>query len=137
METIANEAARKQRLEALYADKACARCGETNIEMLGCYSRIDLHHVAARSYDPDLVVYLCRNCHAVAQAQLKEIGVVDLAPKTKRNLLDVLAVVLRAVGCTLKDWGERFMAYGEQLIEFIRELDEKDASWRELPAAQL
>ena len=123
-DNFANEAARRARIEALYGGKVCARCGETNIEMLGGYSWIDLHHVAGRTNDPRLVVYLCRNCHAVAHAHLKETGVVDLAPKEKRNLLDVIAAVLKSMGRTLKDWGERLMAYGEQLVEFVEQLDE-------------
>jgi hypothetical protein len=136
-DSFADEAARKQRLKACYEGKACARCGETNAEMLGGYSRIDLHHLAGRAHDPDLVVYYCRNCHAVAAAQLKEVGVVDLSAKPNRNLLEVIATVLRAMGRTLKDWGELLLEYGERLFAYIEALDALDPSWRDLPEVQL
>jgi hypothetical protein len=136
-DNFANEAARKQRLKALYEGKACARCGETNAEMLGAYSRIDLHHLAGRAHDPNLVVYLCRNCHAVAAAQLKEVGVVDLSPKPKRNLLEVIAILLRAMGRTLKDWGEQMLEFGERLFDYIEAQDARDPSWRDLVEVQL
>ena len=137
VDNFASEAARKQRLKALYEGKACVRCGETNAEMLGAYSRIDLHHVVGRANDPDLVVYYCRNCHAVAGAQLKEVGVVDLSAKPRRNLLEVIATVLRAMGRTLMDWGACLLEFGEQLFAFIEAEDARDQSWRELPEAQL
>ena len=136
-DSFADEAARKQRLKALYEGKACARCGETNDERLGGYSRIDLHHLAGRANDPDLVVYLCLGCHAQAHAQLKEVGVVDLSPKPSRNLLEVIATVLRAMGRTLKDWGEQMLEYGERLFAYIEAQDARDPSWRDRAEVQL
>ena len=134
-DNTADEIARRKRVENRYEGNACARCGETDAEMLGCY--IDLHHVVGRAHDPKLVVYLCHNCHAVARAQQKEVGIVDLSPKPQRNLLEVIALVLKAVGRTLKDWGERFGDYAERLAALIEQLDAHDPTWRELPEAQL
>ena len=134
---IANEIARTQRLKVLLEGKACARCGETNLDMIRPYSKIDLHHEVGRVNDPRLVVYLCRNCHAWAHARFKETGIVDLSPKPKRNLLEVVAVLLKAIGGTLKDWGERLVDYAERLAALIEQLDERDPLWRELPEAQL
>ena len=100
---IADEVARTQRLRTLLEGRTCARCGETDLEMIRPYSRIDLHHEVRRANDPGLVVYLCSNCHYWAGARLKELGIVDLSPKPERNLLEVVALVLKAVGCTLRD----------------------------------
>lgn len=136
-EHIAGEIARRKRVEILLEGKACVRCGETNAEMLGSYTKTDLHHVVGRANEPDLVVCLCKSCHAYAHAQLKEIGIVDLSPKPERNLLEVVALILSALGKTLQDWGERFAEYAERLAALIEQLDERDPSWRQIPEAQL
>ena len=136
-EHIANELARRKRVEILFEGKSCVRCGETNADMLGRYSKIDLHHEIGKVYDPDLVVYLCKNCHAWAHARFKALGVVDLSPKPKRNLLEVITLLLRGIGHTLQDWGERLSEYADKLADLIESLDESDPSWRELPEAQL
>jgi len=134
---IADELARRKRVEFYYGGKVCARCGETDAEMLGCYSRIDFHHLVGRENESEFGVCLCHNCHALAHAQLKEVGIVDLSPKPERNLLEVLALILRAVGKTMQNWGERFAEYAERLADLIEELDERDPSWRQIPEAQL
>ncbi len=136
-EHIANELARRRRVEILYEGKACARCGETNAEMLGHYSRIDFHHLIGRENESEFGVYYCHNCHALAKAQQKQVGIVDLSPKPQRNLLEVVMFLLRAIGHTLKDWGERLSEYADKLADLIESLDESDPSWRELPEAQL
>ena len=136
-EHIANELARRRRVEILYEGKVCVRCGETNLDMIRSYSKIDLHHVIGEVNDPDFVVYLCKSCHAWAHARFKALGIVDLSPKPKRNLLEVITLLLRAIGHTLKDWGERLSEYADKLADLIESLDELDESWRELPEAQL
>lgn len=133
---LADEVARRARLEVLYGGKACARCGASDVELLEGYSRIDLHHVAGRGNDPDLVVYLCRNCHAEAHAHLKETGAVDLSPPPERNLLEVVATVLVALGTTLVDFGQQLLVYGERLLALIGPLDEHHAGWRGLAEAR-
>ncbi len=136
-EHIAGELARRKRIETLREGKACARCGETNAELIRGYSRIDLHHVVGRANDPDLVVYLCSNCHDWAHARFVELGIVDLSPKPRRNLLEIVTLLLRAIGHTLKDWGERLSEYADRLADLVESLDESSPGWRELPEAQL
>jgi hypothetical protein len=136
-EPTASDVARRRRVKVLYEGKSCARCGETDADMLGCYSKIDLHHVIGKAHDPDLVVYLCRSCHAYAHARLKELGIVDLSPKPARNLLEVVTILLRAIGHTLREWGESFADYADRLADLMESLDATAPAWRELAEAKL
>jgi hypothetical protein len=68
--------------ERLGAERpACIYCGCEELVALRRISRKFLrqHHVFGRNHDPDLVVFVCLNCHAVMHELLSNAGV-DLQP---------------------------------------------------------
>ena len=99
-------------------------------------SLLQEHDVAGVANDARLTIVLCRNCHAVAQAQLKDAGV-DITHRSQRNLLEVIVAVLKGAGLTMIEWGKRFVDWAERLAAGIAELDEACPGWRELGAMQL
>jgi hypothetical protein len=79
MTTIKNDKERRKqkRLETLGENNpACVICGENNPHCL------ELHHIAGRAYDDDMVI-VCRNCHRkLSDDQKDHPQVINKAPVT-------------------------------------------------------
>jgi hypothetical protein len=73
----------------------CFYCGFPEPVALRRASRrfLDEHHPVGRNHDPNLTIFLCRNCHALAHEQLLDAGV-EL--KTALNPVGRAASMLRA-----------------------------------------
>lgn len=68
------------------------------------------HHPAGRHHDPELTVFICRNCHAEATEGLLQAGV-SMRPEPDPVLqvalmLDALAVFLEVLAAALRRWAE-------------------------------
>ncbi len=133
--TSVRQAKREQRLE--HADH-CAICGIRNIEVLrplNAKSRkgralrkgiLERHHVCGRRNDPDLVIALCLNCHAIfTERQLQE----GLDLMAKNNILDRSIAQRRTFAVFLRDAATSVELDAEGLIKLKDWLDENHPSW--------
>jgi hypothetical protein len=73
----------------------CIYCGCSELVALRRVSHeiLQEHHVFGRNHDLDVIVYLCRNCHALLHEGLLDAGV-DL--KRKTDPITQIATMLRA-----------------------------------------
>ena len=75
---------------------ACIYCGHAELVALRRVSRKYLrkHHVLGRNHDPDLTVFVCLNCHALAHDEMLPEVEVDL--KRESDPIRRVAAMLRA-----------------------------------------
>lgn len=81
----ARDARRKIELSERLANErpVCIYCGCAEPALLRRVSRpfLEKHHPLGRNHDPDLTVFVCRNCHALAHERLLDARV-DLQPES-------------------------------------------------------
>jgi hypothetical protein len=132
---IANSRRKARRAAKLPPDAACVLCGEATPEALLLVDRtvLEQHHPLGETYAPNLVVPLCRNCHAVETERMRDLGV-ELT-RAKRPLPETLASVLAALGGFLIGLGRALLAWSRELADLTRALDREFPGWRELPEA--
>lgn len=128
---IATDARRETRRRRV-AGQACALCGEIDPEVLVVADRslLEFHHVAGETNDPDMGLWLCRNCHAVASARQLDAGV-DLR-RDERHPLERLEAVLRSIASFLEVLAAAFYRLADDLAELVTILDGSFPGWRPL-----
>jgi hypothetical protein len=135
--------ARRERRKRMLPQPACVICGISNVDQLvavkvrlinpGALHLIDEHHLAGRENNPDLVVTVCLNHHAVLTAKNLDFGVSMKAPDT---VLDRLVATMRGLAAFFILLGESLIDWAELLVRLIRGLDKNCAQWREMPEAK-
>lgn len=90
-------ARRKVELSESFGDErpVCMYCGCAELSLLRRVSRkfLEEHHLLGRNHDPNLTVFLCRNCHALSHEHLLDAGV-DL--QSEPDPIKRVATMLRA-----------------------------------------
>jgi hypothetical protein len=103
------------------AGAVCARCGKSKPYLL------ELHHPMGKAHEADLVVILCKNCHAEAtEGQLRE----EVPLSATDNLLDRVAAIFDALATFFRFLAESFNRLAGQVRDFIGSLDGKYPEWR-------
>jgi hypothetical protein len=133
---IKNDRRRARRQAALPADARCLLCPESAPEALLMVDRslLEAHHPLGEGIAPELTVPLCRNCHAAQTEAQLAVGV-ELH-RSERSLLATVASVACALGVFLQALAERLLAWAQQLRQLESTLDQRFASWRDLPEAR-
>lgn len=122
--TARREAMQKRKLEP---NAACVGCGESDPKLL------ELHHVAGRSHERELVTPLCKNCHARAtEAQLR--GETQFG-KTG-NLLDRIAAIFGNIAAFFRFLADSCEKIAGELIAFVTSLDAGCPDWRVVTATE-
>jgi len=126
-----------RRRQKFGASPRCALCGCEDIQILS-YQRvprsiIEEHHVVGRAHDPELVVLLCRNCHARVSARQVDAGV-DLKPKT--NVLEWLIGMLRNIAVLCGELAPRIREWADYGDRLVAGLDHDFPGWRDKPWAR-
>jgi len=131
---IGNEVRNNRRARRLPPGAACAMCGETEIPALVKVDKskkpphlLEGHHTAVRENDAELVVVLCRNCHARATAAQYDAGA--LSQDRPPTMLHRLVNMLRSLASFFVLLGRRFFAWAEMLATFIEQLDVVLPGW--------
>jgi len=132
---IANDRRRARKRHELPPDAACVFCGERNPEKLIAVRRsvLDGHHAAGEVNDPDLIVVLCKNHHAVVTA----LGW-DAALELTHRPLSVLARAagaLQSLAVFLQSLAEALLRFASEFRALEAALDRRYPSWRKLPGA--
>ena len=139
---IQNATRRAKQKRRLGKDAECALCGfaepeglrRVPLSKLNREARriIEQHHVVGRANDPELTIPLCLICHAKATEQLRSVGA---SMRPSRTFLEKLIAILKALGAFLKELGERFVRWANELAACVQALDAKYPAWREMPEA--
>lgn len=95
-------------------------------------SLLERHHVVGRLTDPDLIVHLCLNCHAVMTEKYRGAGV-SMRPA---SVLEKVIAALRGFGSFLPAAGETCFRWATALQRFTAALDSKFPEWRDMPEAK-
>ena len=127
---------RARKLRDLPPDAACAWCGMTTPEalILAKRSLLELDHASGKANDPDLLVPLCKNCHAVRTAHQHDQRV-DLDHGDGRSVLARQAGALQSQAAFFRDLADAQERHAEQLVALERALDRERPGWRALPEA--
>ena len=125
---------RKAREQRLGTDAVCMFCLHDQLEALIPVQRslLEGHHVLGKVNAPDVVVPLCRNCHAKITEQLRRVGA---SMQESPTLMHRLLSILRALGTFLLELATTVFAVAEQLARFIGALDVRYPGWRAMPEA--
>jgi hypothetical protein len=134
---IAADRRRARKARKLPPDAACAFCGITTPEVLLAVGRslLDGDHVSGEANDPDLVISLCKNDHAIRSAHQHDEGV-DLAHDDGRSVLARQAAALQSEAAFHRDYADAQERRATQLLELEKAFDRKDPNWRDLPEAK-
>lgn len=132
---IKNDARRSKQERRVGKGARCAQCGIGNFETLRPVkaSLIESHHVVGRANDSDLVVPLCKNCHALATEKLAQVGASMNPPNT---VLHKLVEVLKALGAFFTDLGGKCIEWSAEVARLITGLNNQHPTWVEMPEAQ-
>lgn len=116
--TAAREARRQRRLPP---DAACVTCSERS------HVTLEMHHPMGAAHEPNLIVPLCKNCHAKAtEDQLRE----EVPLSATDNLLDRIAAILGAVAAFFRFLADALNQLQGQVKDFAEKLDAKFPAWR-------
>lgn len=138
LDPMGNDLRRERRARVLPRDAACVMCGETNPEILmqaEAPSVLELHHLAGKANDPDLLVVLCLNHHRVQTARQPGYGV-ELSRDPQRTSIEKLVSMLRSLGLFLVELGKAMVAKADDLAAHVAGLDAHYPAWRAMPSAQ-
>jgi hypothetical protein len=92
---------------------------------------LEMHHVLGEANDEEVVVCLCRNCHAKATAAQQDVAAIP--PGRASTCLERIVYAMRSLGSffqLLADWCHRC---ADQVTHAIKSLDEHVPTWRTLP----
>ena len=115
------------------AGRGCVLCGERDAELLGqqLASILEDHHIAGKSNDPDLTVTLCLNCHRKMSARMPGYGV-PLDRSAQLTRIEQAVGSLRGLAVFSEQLAPALMRWAHQLEQTAVDLDNHDASWREI-----
>lgn len=117
------------------AGRACVLCGERDAELLTQQAAgiLEEHHIAGHVNDPDLTVTLCLNCHRKMSARMPGYGV-PLDRSAQLTRLERTVGLLRGLAVFFEQFALSLMRSAHQLDQTAIDLDNHDASWREIEA---
>jgi hypothetical protein len=130
------DARQRRRTHRFGPDARCLLCGferpEAFIAIDAAFIRrykefFESHHVVGRANDPDLIVPLCRNCHAIITEGYRGAGVSLRPPAT---VLHRLLAALLSLSVFLPALGDSCATWATQLQQFLEQLDRLCPSWR-------
>jgi HEAT repeat protein len=125
---------RKARERRLGADAVCILCLHPQLEALTLVRRslLEAHHVLGEVNAPDVLVPLCRNCHAKVTEQLLQVGASMTESPT---LLDRIASMIRALAAFLHELAKLLFDGAQRVVRFQNALDCNCPGWRTMPEA--
>lgn len=115
------------------AGRACVLCGERDAELLTQQPAaiLEEHHVAGHVNDADLTVTLCLNCHRKMSARMPGYGV-PLDRGAQLTRIEHAVGSLRGLAVFSEQLAPALMRWAHQLEQTAIDLDNHDASWREI-----
>jgi len=132
---IANDLRKERRSRRLPPDAACALCGETDIAVLATHKvprrLLELHHACGQWNDDEVVVVLCRNCHAKVTAEQLDVGALETGPRASR--VEAIKLALVSLGTFFNLLAAACFRWSAQLAQMIGVLDDELPAWRTLP----
>lgn len=96
-------------------------------------SLLDAHHPSGDVNDPDFVVPLCKNCHAIESARELDAGI-DLRHRT-RTVLELAAGAARSRAVFHRGLADAEERNADELATLEERLDRRYPKWRDLPEA--
>jgi hypothetical protein len=134
---IAADRRRARKRNVLPPDAACARCGISAIEVLlsAPQSLLEGDHVSGEANDPDLIVWLCRNCHAIRTAHQHDAGAV-LAHGGDRSVLARQAAAAQSQATFFRDLADARERDARCLVALEEAFDRGLPGWRDLEEAK-
>jgi hypothetical protein len=132
---IGSAARAARRTRKLPQDAACVICGERNPIVLEAKERrrsvLEQNHVFCEANDPDTIVVMCRNHHAIATADQVDIGA--LRPGIAPSALERLTLALMSLAMFLIQLANGIYNFALDIVQTVRVLDENFPNWRSLP----
>ena len=132
---IANDLRKERRSRRLPPDAICVLCQETEIPVLSSQKvtrrLLELHHVAGQWNDDEVVVVLCRNCHAKATAEQLDVGALEPGPRS--SCVEAVKLGLLSLGTFFSLLAAACYRWAAQLAAMIGALDDQVPGWRTLP----
>ncbi len=126
---VRSELRRARKRSRLPVGAVCTYCGERRPDAL-----LDAHHVVGRALDPDLVVVLCRNCHAVETAGQLDRRLFERIRQAD-TVLDRAALWARELATFHRREADSLERHASGLERLIAGLDRAYPAWRQLPEA--
>ncbi len=128
---IQNDARRARRQRRIGAPTVCMLCGLRELAALTVLPRrlIEQHHVVGRAHDPQLMVPVCRNCHAILTERYRHAGVSMRPPA---SALDRLVAALGALGVFFRELAAACVRWAAELSELVEALDAACPRWRKV-----
>jgi len=125
---------RKARERRLGMDAVCVLCLHPQLEALTLVRRtlLEAHHVLGEVNAPDILVPLCRNCHAKVTEQLLDAGA---SMKESPTLLDRIVSMIRALAAFFHELAKMLFDGAERVVRFRSALDCNYPGWRTMPEA--
>ena len=133
VDPIGTDGRHVRRVRRLGPDATCGLCGQSQVECLTTKPRsiLEVHHVAGRRNDADLVVVLCLNCHARAGENQRSAGV--LTSSAPASSVEAMEAGLRSLASFFALIVETCLRWADQLASLVNALDDHFPAWRSLP----
>jgi hypothetical protein len=105
-----------RRLKRLGPDPVCILCGYADPYALIPVRRswLERHHAVCKQHDGDLIVPLCRNCHAEITELLLQEGV---GTRFEPSRIVRVALILRALAVFFEMLGPKLRSWANLLLE--------------------
>jgi hypothetical protein len=134
---IANDRRRARRRQKLPDDAACALCGWKTPDALLRVGRnlLERDHVDGDANNPELVVLLCPNCHAVRTEAQRRLGV-DLRHDDSRTVIERLEAAHRSRASFDRLRADSDLKSADRLAALTEALDRRYPGWRQVPEAR-
>lgn len=87
-------------------------------------------HVLNHANDPELTVWLCRNCHGAVTEARRDAGA-ETSHHPDRHPLERIEAGLRALAAFLMALARTLYGWAEQIAAFLRRLSEVMPGWRQ------
>jgi hypothetical protein len=130
---IGDDRRRARRRAALPPDPQCALCSLTDPDALKRVPLFELHHVVGVAADADLMVVLCRNCHACQTGLQHDYDALPPTGRTARpdSMLETIARALRSLAVFIHDLAHTLTRYAAMLMALTVRLDADVPDWRD------
>jgi hypothetical protein len=128
---IGDDVRKLRRERRLGEDRFCVLCGETEAVALQKVpaSLLERHHLAGTANDGELVVVVCRNCHALLSEAQRD-SEVELRHAAPRSSLERLEAVLRGLADFFALLAARLRWWADELAKLVSRLDRLVPDWR-------